>query len=118
MYLCDYDDSNLESVKAELQLLYPGVHVHARKLDATNEASVKEVVDHAVATYGRLDVFFANAGVAGRPVQFMDLTGEEFLRTMTTNTLRLVCVLDVIHSHTHPPTQTAQSTWLQATLGY
>ena len=109
VYLCDNDDSNLESVKAELNALHPGVDVHARKFDAANEASVKEVVDDAMATYERLDVFFANAGVAGMPLLFMDLTTEDFIKTMTTNTLRLV--YSVYHSLSHPRANTAQPTW-------
>lgn len=87
VYLCDNDDSNLESVKAELKALYPGVDVHARKFDAASEASVKDVVDDAMANYERLDVFFANAGMAGMPLLFMDLTTEDFMKTMTTNAL-------------------------------
>jgi NAD(P)-dependent dehydrogenase (short-subunit alcohol dehydrogenase family) len=33
------------------------------KVDVADEASAKEMVDHAVATYGRLDVLYNNAGV-------------------------------------------------------
>ncbi len=33
------------------------------KVDVSNEASAKAMVDHAVATYGRVDVLYNNAGV-------------------------------------------------------
>ena len=33
--------------------------------DAGDEASVKKLVDRVVADHGRLDIFFANAGVSG-----------------------------------------------------
>jgi NAD(P)-dependent dehydrogenase (short-subunit alcohol dehydrogenase family) len=45
--------------------LYPKVKVHARKFDAGDEGGVKAVVAHALETYGRLDVFFANAATSG-----------------------------------------------------
>ncbi|KAA8565764.1 hypothetical protein EYC84_009595 [Monilinia fructicola] len=47
VYICDYNDANLETHKRELASLYPDVKVHARKFDAADEQSVKEVVDHA-----------------------------------------------------------------------
>lgn len=57
----------------------------AMKADVSNEADVKETVDFAVRTFGRLDVYFANAGIypGWRPVQ--DSTLEGFERTMKVN---------------------------------
>lgn len=88
MYICDYNDSNLATHKRELAALYPGVDVHTRKFDAADEAAVKAVVDDAIATYGRLDVFFANAGIVGQSKLFTDITAEEFLATLKTNVVR------------------------------
>lgn len=88
VYICDYNDSHLETHKRELASLYPEVIVHTRKFDAADEKSVKEVVDHAVATYGRLDVFFANAGVVGSSKLFSDVSEKEFLSTLRTNVVR------------------------------
>jgi NAD(P)-dependent dehydrogenase (short-subunit alcohol dehydrogenase family) len=65
--------------------LYPDVEVHTRQFDAADEKSVKEVVDHAIKTYGRLDVFFANAGVVGTPTVFKDIDEDQFLSTLRTN---------------------------------
>lgn len=90
VYLCDYDDSHLATHKRELASLYPDVEVHTRKFDAADEASVKAVVDDAVKTYGRLDVFFANAGISGTPKVFTEITAEDFLRTLRTNTVGCV----------------------------
>lgn len=61
--------------------------MHIREFHAGDEAAVKGVVDDAVAKYGRLDVFFANAGVVGQPKVFGEIEGEEFMETLRTNTL-------------------------------
>jgi NAD(P)-dependent dehydrogenase (short-subunit alcohol dehydrogenase family) len=49
---------------------------------------VKAVVDDAVKTYGRLDIFFANAGIVGQPKIFTEVTADEFLTTLRTNVVR------------------------------
>jgi len=85
VYICDFNDANLETHKRELASLYPNVDVHTRKFDAADEASVKAVVDHAIKTYGRLDVFFANAGVVGNNKLFAEISADEFLATLRTN---------------------------------
>lgn len=46
---------------------------------------MKEVVDHAIETYGRLDIFFANAGVVGNNKLFTEIGEKEFLATLRTN---------------------------------
>lgn len=50
---------------------------------------MQKVVEDAVSTYGRLDVFFANAGIATASM-FTDITSDEFMKMMKTNTLRCV----------------------------
>lgn len=62
--------------------------MHTRQFDAAEEKSVKDVVDHAMKTYGRLDVFFANAGIIGPTKLFTDITEEEFMQNMKTNVFR------------------------------
>ena len=88
VYICDFDDSNLETHKRELASLYPSVDVHTRKFDAADEKAVKAVVDDAVKAYGRLDIFFANAGIVGQPKVFTEITADEFLFTLRTNVVR------------------------------
>lgn len=85
VYICDFNDSNLETHKRELASLYPSVEVHTRKFDAADEQAVKAVVDDAIKTYGRLDIFFANAGIVGNTKMFTDITAAEFLNTLKTN---------------------------------
>ncbi|KAI0124787.1 hypothetical protein BJ170DRAFT_685667 [Xylariales sp. AK1849] len=85
IYLCDFDDSNLATHKREIRSLYPRVDVHTRQFDAANEDAVKEVVSDALAKYGRLDVFFANAGIVGYPAHFKDIEKEDFMKVVETN---------------------------------
>jgi NAD(P)-dependent dehydrogenase (short-subunit alcohol dehydrogenase family) len=61
--------------------------VHARQFDAAEEAAVREVVQDAVRRYGRLDVFFANAGQTGPVVNFSQIEPDEFMETFRVNSL-------------------------------
>jgi NAD(P)-dependent dehydrogenase (short-subunit alcohol dehydrogenase family) len=87
VYICDYDDSNLATHKREIESLYPGVAIETRQFDAGEEAGVKAVCDDAIKTYGRLDIFFANAGIVGAPKVFTEIESDEFMNTMRVNTL-------------------------------
>lgn len=87
IYLCDFADSHLATHKRELASLFPSVEVHTRQFDAGEASGVKAVVDDALATYGRLDVFFANAGIVGVPKIFTEIEADEFLATLKTNTV-------------------------------
>lgn len=40
--------------------------------------------------YGRLDIFFANAGIVGQPKIFSEITADEFLHTLKTNVVRYI----------------------------
>lgn len=62
--------------------------MHVRQFDAADETAVKAVVDDAVQRYGRLDVFFANAGISGTSAMFTDVTPDGFMETLRVNTLR------------------------------
>lgn len=73
-----------------MESLYPGVDVLVRQFDAGDEAAVKAVTEDAIARYGRLDIFFANAGVVGQHKAFTDVNADEFMSTMKTNALGLV----------------------------
>lgn len=49
---------------------------------------MQAVVDEALNEYGRLDIMFANAGIVGTNRSFLDVGGEDFMRTMRVNVLR------------------------------
>ncbi|KAF2932841.1 momilactone A synthase-like isoform X1 [Oryza sativa Japonica Group] len=54
--------------------------------DVTNEGDVAAAVDHAVATFGKLDVMFNNAGVTGPPCfRITESTKEDFERVLAVN---------------------------------
>jgi NAD(P)-dependent dehydrogenase (short-subunit alcohol dehydrogenase family) len=72
----------LVEVVVECQRL--GVQALAVSTDVTNEASIQELAQQALAHFGRFDVWINNAGVlaAGR---FEDIPSEVFNRVMETN---------------------------------
>jgi NAD(P)-dependent dehydrogenase (short-subunit alcohol dehydrogenase family) len=72
--------------KRELNTLYPSTDIHTRQLDAADEAAVEAVVQETLESYGRLDVFFANAGISSARV-FWEETSDNFMKVLRTNTL-------------------------------
>lgn len=87
IYICDFSSQHLSVHVRELQSLYPSVEIHARQFDAGDEEAVKAVVDECLSTYGRLDIFFANAGIVGTNKHFREVGGEDFMKTLRTNVL-------------------------------
>jgi NAD(P)-dependent dehydrogenase (short-subunit alcohol dehydrogenase family) len=98
LILSDFDTSNLNNWKEDIERLYPGTQVVVQKVDAGNEEDVKAVVKLAVDKWGRLDVFFANAGIGGTMERVYEVgkkegkSEEEFMRTMKVNALRSVAL--------------------------
>lgn len=87
IFICDYKTDLLEVHQRELKSLYPDVEVHARKVDAGEEVDVENVVNEALEKYGRLDIFFANAGISITQSRILDSSAEDFMKVMRTNTL-------------------------------
>lgn len=90
VYLCDIDTSNLKMLKAELESSNPRTKVHIRQFDASDEESIQDVVQHALKTYKRLDIFFANAGIGGSTAGLRGLERDDFAKVLHSNTLRLL----------------------------
>ncbi|KAF8894947.1 hypothetical protein CPB84DRAFT_1825889 [Gymnopilus junonius] len=95
LYLLDYDPTNLPELKTTIEKKYPDVKVTTMKADAADETTVSGVCQQALCEEGRLDVFFANAGIATRE-HLADTTADTFMNTMRINALS--CFLAVKHA--------------------
>jgi len=90
VFLCDYNTDLLETHRRELNQKYPEVEILTAQMDAGEEADVERVVNVALEKYGRLDVFFANAGVSLTLAGVLDADAEDFMQTMKTNALSVL----------------------------
>jgi NAD(P)-dependent dehydrogenase (short-subunit alcohol dehydrogenase family) len=59
-----------------------GERVIFRRCDVAQESEVAGLVKDTVATFGPLDVMFNNAGIGDPPVSILDLTVDDFDRTI------------------------------------
>jgi NAD(P)-dependent dehydrogenase (short-subunit alcohol dehydrogenase family) len=87
VYICDAASTHLPTHVREMKELYPSVDVIAKTLDVSDESAVKAVCEEALASYGRLDIMFANAGIVGTPALYDQITAEGFMKTMSVNAL-------------------------------
>lgn len=62
-----------------------GGDVTALQIDAGVEADVQRLVSTAIATYGGLNIAFANAGISGGMAGIFDLTPEEWAEILRVN---------------------------------
>ncbi|KAL1942434.1 hypothetical protein VTO73DRAFT_6036 [Trametes versicolor] len=86
LYLSDYDPTNLPDLKATIEKSYPDVKVTTIEADAADETAVSNICKQALQDEGRLDVFFANAGIAtAQP--FSAVSSEQFMNVMRVNAL-------------------------------
>ncbi|CEL60809.1 3-oxoacyl-[acyl-carrier-protein] reductase FabG OS=Thermotoga maritima (strain ATCC 43589 / MSB8 / DSM 3109 / JCM 10099) GN=fabG PE=3 SV=1 [Rhizoctonia solani AG-1 IB] len=94
LYLLDYDGSNLPDLEESLKKAYPDVKVTTQQADAADDAAISGICQRAIKEEGRLDVFFANAGIVNSSF-FTDLTEKEFMHMMRVNVLS--CFLAIKH---------------------
>jgi len=95
LYLIDFDATGLPDLKETIHKRYPDVKVTTLQGDAADEALISGVCARALKEEGRLDVFFANAGIASRePLE--STTADLFMNVMRVNTLS--CFLAVKHA--------------------
>lgn len=67
------------------QITREGGESAGRRVDVAHEAEVQSAVEECIDRFGGLEVFFANAGVAGRPVPVLELTVEDWLEVLHVN---------------------------------
>lgn len=80
--LVDLSQEALDSTKAELDALGDVIVVQA---DVTKEEDVKKYVKEAVAAFGRIDVFFNNAGIEGKVQPITVVSLEDFAKVQHVN---------------------------------
>jgi len=79
-------DRHAESVRAAAKaLVAAGRRALAIQCDVTDEREVAAMVEQAVATFGRLDAAFNNAGVQSPIAETADARADEFDRVIAIN---------------------------------
>lgn len=81
--LVDVNESALE--KARDALTGGEESVHIIQADVTEEEDVKRYVDETVSKFGKIDVFFNNAGINGPFKEITELEKETFNQIMNIN---------------------------------
>ncbi|MFL9946766.1 SDR family oxidoreductase [Paraburkholderia agricolaris] len=81
--LADFNEAAVRS--AAEQLVSEGHKAIAVRCDVADEAQVKEMVDLTVATFGRLDAAYNNAGINSPVAETADASSEEYERVMAVN---------------------------------
>jgi NAD(P)-dependent dehydrogenase (short-subunit alcohol dehydrogenase family) len=81
-YVADLDEAGARAV-AE-RLASEGLEARSARLDVTDPASARALVDEVVAAHARLDVLVNNAGVES-PRPFLDITLDDYERVMRVN---------------------------------
>ncbi|KAI8331430.1 hypothetical protein EDC96DRAFT_527124 [Choanephora cucurbitarum] len=94
IYVTDLTLNNLEALAQEVEKSYK-VKCIPRAVDATSPSAVSGIINEALNEFGRLDVFFANAGMA-TGTRLQDETAESFMDMMRINALS--CFLAIKHA--------------------
>ncbi|TFL03156.1 hypothetical protein BDV98DRAFT_611942 [Pterulicium gracile] len=95
LYLADLNNENLPGLKKTIRDLYSDVQVTTVQLDAADEAAISQLCDRVVEEEGRMDVFFANAGVCTL-APLPDISSDAFMRTLRINVLS--CFVAIKHA--------------------
>jgi NAD(P)-dependent dehydrogenase (short-subunit alcohol dehydrogenase family) len=74
-----------EPAEQVAEIVAAGHQAIAIRCDVANEESVKAAVEQVVATYGRLDAAFNNAGIQSPAVELADVTGEVYDSVLSIN---------------------------------
>ena len=82
----DINQDKITEVAYRNRKTYGHEKVTHAQVDVTDRAEVRAMIDHTVATFGKLDVKFNNAGV-NRPMNFMDVTEDNWNFIMGVNGL-------------------------------
>lgn len=83
--LIDYNGALLEKAKSEIEALHPEVEILLTVADVSDENAVKNYVDETVATYGRIDGFYNNAGIEGKQAPLTEYDLDVFKKVVDIN---------------------------------
>jgi NAD(P)-dependent dehydrogenase (short-subunit alcohol dehydrogenase family) len=85
--VCIWGTNPAKNAAAKARLEATGRRIQAIACDVGDEAAVADAFQQTLATFGRVDGCFANAGVSGRggAPSFADMTTEEWRRVMRVN---------------------------------
>ncbi|KIJ67644.1 hypothetical protein HYDPIDRAFT_149447 [Hydnomerulius pinastri MD-312] len=86
IYLMDFSPENLPDLQSTIRQSYPDVKVTTIQADAADDAAIAAVCKQAIEEEGRLDVFFANAGILSSKA-LPEMTSESFMESMRVNSL-------------------------------
>jgi NAD(P)-dependent dehydrogenase (short-subunit alcohol dehydrogenase family) len=81
------DSRKLDDLSKSINEKYNGEVTLAVPTDVTDSALVQKLVNETIATFGRLDFAFNNAGEGHMPAPLADLSLEEFERAIRTSIL-------------------------------
>jgi meso-butanediol dehydrogenase / (S,S)-butanediol dehydrogenase / diacetyl reductase len=82
----DINGDKIAEVGNANRITYGDNKVTYAQVDVTDRTAVRAMIDHTVATFGKLDVKFNNAGV-NKPMNFMDVTEDNWNFIMGVNGL-------------------------------
>lgn len=85
LVLVDYNEKGLQDAKAELNQEFPDVKIISVVADVSKEEAVKNYVDEAVKTFGRIDGLYNNAGIEGKQASITEYDVNIFKKVIDIN---------------------------------
>lgn len=85
LVLVDYNEQSLLDAKTKIEKHYPGVKIITVIADVSKEEAVKNYVDQAVQTFGRIDGFYNNAGIEGKQASITEYDVNVFKKVIDIN---------------------------------
>ncbi|MEO9140483.1 MAG: SDR family oxidoreductase [Jatrophihabitans sp.] len=79
--ISDTHERRLGETLAALRAEFGASRVAAQSCNVTDESQVQELIQHAVSTFGRLDVMINNAGLGGTK-SLLEMADEEWMRVL------------------------------------
>ncbi|TNY20522.1 NAD-binding protein [Rhodotorula diobovata] len=96
LYVVDFDGSTLGEFADELEKKHKGLSVTAITGDAADSSLIESLCTRAAKEHGRLDYFYANAGITGANMHLPTMDEEGIMEVMRVNLLS--CFLAVKHA--------------------